>query len=313
MRNIHEEYNKMICGFCGHQSSSLRAFGQHRRKRHLNLGFVCEVCGKIYDSNARLKMHTMEHLPEDQRMKFACSYCGKCFKNEFRVQLHEQIHTYKRTFACDICPKKFFMKLRLEEHMQLHTQEFQFHCKICNAKFTRLDNMNTHMKHNHRIICSICNLTFTTGEEVKIHRAETHTHEEIEQNEAEGHSPFYKFTDWQCTFCQRFLASKQSLGFHLATHTGEGRKRPSTSKSKDDNPAAKTARVTAMTTNESQEETANLPVTEPQPINAPVVVVHTGEEKQVVIKKTLEVQETLEATYNLVKSVMDPEVLNSVE
>ncbi|KAF4518285.1 hypothetical protein B566_EDAN005853 [Ephemera danica] len=293
MKEKHDDFNNFICGWCQRKCVSESAFRSHRRNHRAEAGCMCETCGKKCRNERHLEQHKLDHLPDDMARKFSCSYCGKRYKTEAYVTKHEKLHTLDKAFECNECPKKFVSKQRLEEHMQLHTRDFKFICEICNASFTRKDNMTQHIKQNHRFVCSICNFTFTTGDEVKLHRSQSHTREEIAGSEAEGHAPYYKYTDFQCNYCHRFLASKQSLNFHIATHTGEGKKRPTSKRG----PSA---------------ESAGAMYDAPRLMQEPEILIHEvpgtsapTQHTNLVNKTQVNRDETLLATYNLIRIVID--------
>lgn len=292
MREEHPEFNELICAWCKRKCVSESAFRSHRRSHRGEAGCMCETCGKRCRNVKHLELHKLDHLPDELARKFACSVCGKRYKTEAYVLKHEKLHTADKAFSCNECPKKFLTKQRLEEHMQLHTGDFKFLCEICSARFTRKDNLTQHLKQNHRYVCPICNFTFTTAEEVKIHRNDTHTRKEIAESEADGHAPYYKYTDFQCNYCHRFLASKQSLNFHIATHTGEGRKRPNPSK-KD--------RMDSKVPMYINYDVGGTTVPEPE------VHIHEGATSEERRDRNQEAtkDETLLATYNLIKVAID--------
>lgn len=295
MKEIHPEFNKFVCGWCQRTCVSESAFRSHRRSHRAEAGCMCETCGKKCRNERHLEQHKLDHLPDDMARKYSCTYCGKRYKTEAYVNKHEKLHTTEKSFICDQCPKKFISKQRLEEHMQLHTGDFKFVCEICLARFTRKDNMTAHIKQNHRYVCPICNFTFTTAEEVKIHRNDTHTREEIAESESDGHAPYYKYTDFQCNYCHRFLASKQSLNFHIATHTGEGRKRPTSNRLKD-KPATKVQKLVPDSFQQVYEN------------NVPEPEIHIHEEQvqnHDASNGHVNRDETLLATYNLIRIVID--------
>ncbi len=82
---------------------------------------LCHICGKVFQSNAKLKRHLrVTHSNE----KHPCSLCDKVFKNKSSLTKHVvQVHTKKNG----------------KKHL----------CKICGADFDSKDNLHHHLSSQH--------------------------------------------------------------------------------------------------------------------------------------------------------------------
>ncbi|GFN93197.1 Zinc finger protein, partial [Plakobranchus ocellatus] len=80
-------YNKEKCLVC-------------EKKFHM----PCEVCGKIYHSQAGLDVHLKLHTGEKP---FTCEVCGKAYTNSAGLLYHQKTHTGEKNFSCETCGRGF--------------------------------------------------------------------------------------------------------------------------------------------------------------------------------------------------------------
>lgn len=227
----HPESKKLKCNVC---CKLFITFAQFRSHKHTT-DLLCEKCGFQTDARGVMNRHIMlKHKSKEELYKVSCSSCPKkCRTISMMMIHHKRVHLKERKFQCDNCSKSFFKKADLEKHMSLHTKVFKHKCQVCKARFTRADNLRFHLKNTHRYCCPICRVIFPTAKAVINHRS-THSIEETVQAEKDGYELYEKFTDFQCNICSKFLASNQSLGFHLLTHQGVTNSRKvSTKQNKD--------------------------------------------------------------------------------
>lgn len=78
------------------------------RTAAVNGGFVCETCGKSFQTLPNLKQHTKTH---DNERKFACPMCPKTFKRISGLNQHVRGFHYKiKPFACPVCSYAYALK-----------------------------------------------------------------------------------------------------------------------------------------------------------------------------------------------------------
>lgn len=236
MEETHPKFLQLKCGVCKKKMKTMPQFHKHIQVNHRKkLLRICPHCGIMCKNNRSLVNHMESHIPPSEA-NIPCPTCSKLFRSNRRLMEHQRIHL--PPFECDFCSKRIPTRTRLLEHMYLHTNNKTYDCEICGASFVRKDNRMTHMKNNHNWICLICFGKYTTKETVKAHVDSEHSQEDI-ATYADGGVTYERVTRFQCQICSRYLASKQSLDFHLATHSGakEGKKRPKqpSSKNKDIN------------------------------------------------------------------------------
>ena len=95
---------------------------------------------------SHMKVHSSS--PED---KFTCTDCGKQFTKRFNLNRHQLTHTNdKEKFPCSRCEKTFTSKGQLGRHMEGVHNGTVFKCSLCDLTYNRIDNLNTHIKKNHK-------------------------------------------------------------------------------------------------------------------------------------------------------------------
>uniref|UniRef100_A0A671YCB9 Zinc finger and BTB domain containing 14 n=1 Tax=Sparus aurata TaxID=8175 RepID=A0A671YCB9_SPAAU len=60
-----------------------------------------------------------EYLLYGHREQLACQVCGKNFLDESRLRKHEKLHSAERPFACEICTKAFTTHAHLKAHLSV--------------------------------------------------------------------------------------------------------------------------------------------------------------------------------------------------
>ena len=58
---------------------------------------------------------------EGDERTYDCDICGKQFSHNDRLRRHRKIHTTEKPYKCDICGKGFKEKCNLKHHRYIHT------------------------------------------------------------------------------------------------------------------------------------------------------------------------------------------------
>ncbi|XP_034486991.1 zinc finger protein 34 [Drosophila innubila] len=149
-----------------------KKIGRKPRDKHSN--YICDVCGNIYPSQARLTEHMKFHSgikPHE------CEICGRGFVQNQQLVRHMNTHTGNRPYKCNFCPAAFADRSTKTKHHRIHTKERPYECDVCLKTFTYSDNLKFHkMIHTGEKphVCDLCGKGFVKAYKMRLHRV---THE----------------------------------------------------------------------------------------------------------------------------------------
>ncbi|CAG7724126.1 unnamed protein product [Allacma fusca] len=120
-RCVHLGQYPFPCGHCDSGFLESHHLSNHIRKEHSvsALDFVCRVCQKKFENNAKLQRHKIVH--SDER-PFACHLCSWTFKLKGQLKRHiTKVHTKSRPFLCQECGASFKITESLTQHLRFHS------------------------------------------------------------------------------------------------------------------------------------------------------------------------------------------------
>ena len=113
--------------------------------------FVCEQCGKTYDTPRHLKKHvyqvhtnpTSRHAPD---RPFPCLYCRKSFVRQSGLQMHTyNYHSTEALTYCAFCERAFVQDFHCQLHAQrAHSGDKPYQCKVCGEAFQESTALQLH-------------------------------------------------------------------------------------------------------------------------------------------------------------------------
>ena len=132
-----------MCEVCGKSFCSTGALSDHKKFKHLNEGFLCTTCDKIFKNPYHLRRHIGTH----QNDKKVCKNCGGYFR---QLKNHEKTCSRESSVpaeTCHVCGKKFLEKRYLKEHMKYKHSPITIICEVCGKNF---HNRKTMLKHKKK-------------------------------------------------------------------------------------------------------------------------------------------------------------------
>lgn len=111
-KKIHNSTKFFSCNDCEKVYSHQQSLHNHIKKFHSNVKrpFICSKCNKKFDTEKKLKTHSLIHLPDDKKLIYSCPMddCDRKFSKSVNVQAHiKAIHMKDKPYLCSFCGKNF--------------------------------------------------------------------------------------------------------------------------------------------------------------------------------------------------------------
>ncbi|KAM6953725.1 zinc finger and BTB domain-containing protein 14 [Aplochiton taeniatus] len=136
----------MACQICGKTFLDENRLRKHEKLHSAERPFVCEICSKAFTTQAHLKEHLKIHTGFKP---YRCDVCGKSFIRAPDLKKHERVHSNERPFACQMCEKAFKHKSHLKDHERRHRGEKPFVCGSCTKAFAKASDLKRHENNMH--------------------------------------------------------------------------------------------------------------------------------------------------------------------
>ena len=123
-----EEEKKHLCTECGRGFNKKDSLNKHIIFNHTERAIpscICNVCGKKFKTNNKLKTHMMLHEPPTK----PCPFCDKLFETDHKVKKHiksNHVDDDQKLYQCSYCQKGFYCS------------KYIFHLYIINPIFIHL-------------------------------------------------------------------------------------------------------------------------------------------------------------------------------
>ncbi|XP_068083900.1 zinc finger protein 668 [Anabrus simplex] len=165
---------RLGCPVCGEGFSQKTLLKAHLKKEHASKDKSCRECGQCFKTRRSLELHTVMVHQGNGAGAFVCDICGKRFALEIRLKYHQVMH-YERQYRCNICAVTLATKHSLRRHLFIHSGKKPFVCEVCGKAFAFELYLRNHCKkHLQPLVCEICNKTFQSREELDAHAALPH-------------------------------------------------------------------------------------------------------------------------------------------
>ena len=124
-RDIHST-QKHKCPHCPEEKSSVKYLKQHIKTTHQKI--PCVQCGELIGEVLMNRHIQAKHTPNDQK-KYRCEVCGKGFNTNQKLKEHNNIHTGEKPFKCKFCSACFASRGTHAMHQRSHLGHHRSHSK----------------------------------------------------------------------------------------------------------------------------------------------------------------------------------------
>lgn len=108
---------------------------------------LCEICGKHFTNQSKLKYHARSHMPIEERHTFECYVCRANFAYKKSLIPHMALHSgVKPQFQCDVCQMHFSRTDALRRHQLIHLNKLPHQCSYCEKGFRTKFNLKVRNK-----------------------------------------------------------------------------------------------------------------------------------------------------------------------
>ncbi|XP_060807991.1 zinc finger protein 58 isoform X2 [Amyelois transitella] len=168
LNNFHKD--NYACEFCDGHFKSQSILDEHVEickwiKRH----HKCEDCASSFDTLQELQIHKKSKHNEET---FPCNLCNRKFfsvlklkEHTFRIHSGIQIKKKRNALECTICDIKFIERKEYKQHIASHGSgnSIKFPCKSCDKDFDDIKKLQAHTRmHDDDVIkCNHCKKLIT--------------------------------------------------------------------------------------------------------------------------------------------------------
>ncbi|CAI5671297.1 unnamed protein product [Oreochromis niloticus] len=143
---LYGHREQLACQVCGKTFLDESRLRKHEKLHSAERPFACEICTKAFTTHAHLKEHLKIHAGFKP---YRCDVCGKSFIRAPDLKKHERVHSNERPFACQMCEKAFKHKSHLKDHERRHRGEKPFVCPSCTKAFAKASDLKRHENNMH--------------------------------------------------------------------------------------------------------------------------------------------------------------------
>jgi KRAB domain-containing zinc finger protein len=200
------------CETCNKYYDTGDGLRHHKRRKHQENEFLCEICGQEFRDRVAIRRHVLaihekiqHHKPS--RKKVICDFCGKRILY-CTMATHVKIHLGLRNVKCPQCPNSYCDTKLLKSHIDSVHNKIE--CKIC-CRWLSSNKYKRHIKVEHDVewsfVCNYCQIYFNDEDAIQEHCNIQHPNE---------NKPKFRMTSsYQCNICFVYLGNDLQLQRHV--------------------------------------------------------------------------------------------------
>lgn len=140
---------------------------------------VCKSCNGMFDDQGTFYAHEpcLQSLSLVQNGEYRCQVCNRLFNSIAQLRMHCTYHGVKR-FRCRTCASAYHAVGEIRRHVPVHAELHPCGWPACPKKFTTLSARQQHYDtaHINRLpyVCEVCSFGFLTHSLFQKHNATRH-------------------------------------------------------------------------------------------------------------------------------------------
>lgn len=219
---IQQDDGTFLCE-CGESFDDLSNYETHQLQHNQSEEFLCNLCGKGFESGEILAGHMILHRTTG--FLVTCPFCNQEVKRNTLTQHIKYTHNSKP--KCQLCGKTFANQNNLKRHMMIHTGIKEFECDICQKRFHQKITMQTHrLTHVNPFTCYQCGIKFDSKLSLATHKGSSDCHdmrrvkakEELMKTvKQEIMTTGGKLLGYACSLCKKMFSVEAALDQHVAS------------------------------------------------------------------------------------------------